>query len=95
MPALCFSSDDGSFCQVSVARKRLAPSIAAQLEDKQSAWCCIQGLAFDEQNSDLPHPGSQPLFFEWQRVEWLFEPAKDKVYRHPTFYDLPDDVKHM
>ncbi len=25
----------------------------------------------------------------------LFEPAKDKVYRHPTFYDLPDDVKHM
>lgn len=25
----------------------------------------------------------------------LFEPAKDKVYRHPTFYDLPDEVKHM
>lgn len=25
----------------------------------------------------------------------LFEPAQDKVYRHPTFYDLPDDVKHM
>ena len=27
--------------------------------------------------------------------EELFEPAQDKVYRHPTFYDLPDDVKHM
>ena len=25
----------------------------------------------------------------------LFEPAQDKVYRHPTFYDVPDEVKHM
>ncbi len=25
----------------------------------------------------------------------LFDPANDKVYRHPTFYDLPDDVKHI
>ncbi len=25
----------------------------------------------------------------------LFEPAADKIYRHPTFYDLPDEVKHM
>ncbi|MFQ5448476.1 MAG: 1,2-phenylacetyl-CoA epoxidase subunit PaaB [Saprospiraceae bacterium] len=25
----------------------------------------------------------------------LFEPAKDKIYRHPTFYNLPDEVKHM
>ena len=25
----------------------------------------------------------------------LFEPAQDKVYRHPTFYELPDEVKHM
>jgi ring-1,2-phenylacetyl-CoA epoxidase subunit PaaB len=25
----------------------------------------------------------------------FFEPAKDKVYRHPTFYNLPDEVKHM
>lgn len=28
-------------------------------------------------------------------AEALFEPANDKVYRHPTFYTLPDDVKHM
>ena len=27
--------------------------------------------------------------------EALFEPAKDKVYRHPTFYVLPDELKHM
>ena len=25
----------------------------------------------------------------------LFEPAKDKVYRHPTFYDIPDEVKNL
>lgn len=25
----------------------------------------------------------------------LYEPAKDKVYRHPTFYELPDELKHM
>lgn len=27
--------------------------------------------------------------------EAFFEPALDKIYRHPTFYDLPDAVKHM
>lgn len=27
--------------------------------------------------------------------ESFYEPAADKVYRHPTFYDLPDEVKHM
>ena len=25
----------------------------------------------------------------------LFEPAQDKVYRHPTFYNIPDEIKHM
>lgn len=25
----------------------------------------------------------------------LFAPAGDKVYRHPTFYSIPDDVPHM
>ncbi len=25
----------------------------------------------------------------------LFEPAENKVYRHPTFYDIPDDIGHM
>jgi ring-1,2-phenylacetyl-CoA epoxidase subunit PaaB len=27
--------------------------------------------------------------------DMLFEPAASKVYRHPTFYDVPDDVGHM
>jgi len=25
----------------------------------------------------------------------FFDPSEDKVYRHPTFYHLPDEVKHM
>ena len=25
----------------------------------------------------------------------LYEPASDKIYRHPTFYDIPDEVGHM
>ncbi len=28
-------------------------------------------------------------------AESLYEPANDKIYRHPSFYDLPDEVKHM
>ena len=25
----------------------------------------------------------------------LFDPMEDKIYRHPTFYELPDSVNHM
>ncbi len=28
-------------------------------------------------------------------AESFYEPANDKVYRHPTFYDLPDQLTHM
>jgi ring-1,2-phenylacetyl-CoA epoxidase subunit PaaB len=28
-------------------------------------------------------------------AEALFEPARDKVYRHPTFYSIPDEVKNL
>lgn len=24
-----------------------------------------------------------------------FDPAGDKTYRHPTFYDIPDEVRHL
>ena len=24
-----------------------------------------------------------------------FDPASDKIYRHPSFYDIPDEVEHM
>ena len=25
----------------------------------------------------------------------LLEPAKDKIYRHPTFYEIPDEVENL
>ena len=28
-------------------------------------------------------------------AEALFEPAKDKIYRHPTFYAIPDEVTNL
>ena len=30
-----------------------------------------------------------------EESEALFDPAEDKVYRHPTFYDLPDELEHI
>ena len=28
-------------------------------------------------------------------AEAFFGPANDKVYRHPTFYHVPENIKHM
>lgn len=28
-------------------------------------------------------------------AESFFDPANDKIYRHPTFYKLPQEVEHM
>ena len=25
----------------------------------------------------------------------MFEPAEDKVYRHPTFYNIPEGITHI
>lgn len=25
----------------------------------------------------------------------FFDPANDKAYRHPTFYDIPEEIGHM
>ena len=28
-------------------------------------------------------------------TEAFFEPAQDKIYRHPTFYEIPDEVDNL
>lgn len=28
-------------------------------------------------------------------ADQFFDPAEDKVYRHPTFYDVPEEIKNM
>ena len=30
-----------------------------------------------------------------QDEEAFFDPADDKIYRHPTFYEVPEGVKNM
>lgn len=30
-----------------------------------------------------------------EEADELYEAAVDKIYRHPTFYQLPDEVNHM
>jgi ring-1,2-phenylacetyl-CoA epoxidase subunit PaaB len=40
-------------------------------------------------------PSEQITASDPEAADSLFGPAKDKVYRHPTFYHLPDDVKHI
>ena len=30
-----------------------------------------------------------------EEADALFEPARDKVYRHPTFYEVPEGAKHL
>jgi ring-1,2-phenylacetyl-CoA epoxidase subunit PaaB len=40
-------------------------------------------------------PSSQIVASDPGEAEALFEPARDKVYRHPTFYAIPDEVKNI
>ena len=30
-----------------------------------------------------------------EEADAFFDPAEDKVYRHPTFYEVPPDIKNM
>jgi ring-1,2-phenylacetyl-CoA epoxidase subunit PaaB len=40
-------------------------------------------------------PSAQIIASGPGEAEELFEPARDKVYRHPTFYDIPEEVKNL
>jgi ring-1,2-phenylacetyl-CoA epoxidase subunit PaaB len=40
-------------------------------------------------------PSAQIIASDPEEADALFEPARDKVYRHPTFYDIPDEVKNL
>ena len=40
-------------------------------------------------------PSAQIIASDPAEAESLFEPARDKVYRHPTFYDIPPEVKTL
>ena len=40
-------------------------------------------------------PSAEIVASDPEQAGELFEPAADKIYRHPTFYDIPDEVKHI
>ena len=40
-------------------------------------------------------PSNQIVASDPNDKETLFDPAEDKVYRHPTFFILPKEVDHM
>lgn len=40
-------------------------------------------------------PSEQITASNPDEADALFEPATDKIYRHPTFYNLPDEVKNI
>jgi ring-1,2-phenylacetyl-CoA epoxidase subunit PaaB len=40
-------------------------------------------------------PSAQIVASDPHQAGALFEPAESKIYRHPTFYHVPDAVKHL
>jgi len=40
-------------------------------------------------------PAAQITASDPGEAEAHFEPARDKAYRHPTFYAIPDEVKNL
>ncbi len=59
---------------------RLARDVYTRRQEGVSIWV----VRSDRIIASQPEDASQ-----------LFDPAQDKIYRHPTFYELPDAVKHM
>jgi ring-1,2-phenylacetyl-CoA epoxidase subunit PaaB len=74
----------------------------------QSEWPLWEVFIRSKQGLDHKHVGSlhaadATMAIQSKHVhasnpddsEAFFDPANDKVYRHPTFYEVPDSIKHM
>ncbi len=40
-------------------------------------------------------PSSAVIASDPGEKDMMFEPTATKIYRHPTFYEVPDEVGHM
>ncbi len=40
-------------------------------------------------------PAAEIVASDPQDKDSLFSPAKNKIYRHPTFYEIPDEVENL
>ncbi len=49
----------------------------------------------EEGNSIWIIPAASIVASDPANAEENFDPAADKIYRHPSFYDIPDEVGHM
>ncbi len=48
-----------------------------------------------EGNSIWVVPSAAITASDPDHADETFDPTADKIYRHPTFYDIPEDVGHM
>lgn len=83
MSVLCFDHADGGLCQLTVSTVPLARAIEAQLETVDSVWFEEGDMQLNREASELETPVDRPMFFEWQRLEWLFEPGSDCAFTPP------------
>lgn len=40
-------------------------------------------------------PSKEIVAVDINDTSYFFEPIDEKIYRHPTFYNLPEGIKHM
>ena len=64
--------------------KEMALQNARDLYTRRQEGTCIWVVKAEHIVSSTP-----------EDAESFFDPADDKVYRHPTFYTVPDGVSHI
>ena len=69
---------------VHAADKIIALENARELYTRRNEGSCIWVVK-----------ASEIVSSESEDSEAFFDPSNDKIYRHPTFYKIPDGVKHI
>nr|WP_251308121.1 1,2-phenylacetyl-CoA epoxidase subunit PaaB [Halomonas sp. NCCP-2165] len=69
---------------VHAADRRMALENARELYTRRNEGVSIWVIPAKEITASAP-----------DEKEPLFDPSQDKVYRHASFYELPDEVGHM
>ena len=64
--------------------KEMALQNARDLYTRRNEGSCIWVVKSEHIVSSVPHDEDS-----------FFDPSNDKVYRHPTFYKMPDGAKHI
>ena len=64
--------------------KEMALQNARDIYTRRNEGSCIWVVKSEHIVSSVP-----------EDAESFFDPANDKVYRHPTFYKMPDGAKHI